>query len=296
MTTETKSRLKWQPIVPFGVTLDFDLRTPLTAAEQAEFRNVFFRESLVVAKGQALEAVDQAKVLALLGPVLPAEGDARYLATDGMLGNLEFSFHSDFSFCEEPFDVISLHAKDVIDGESHTRFSNGIRAYAALPPALREKADRLKMLSAMLFRRIAADEPVPAHYPQVTRDVVVRHPVTGAPILFVIEQHAVRLLGLPPAESDALMADFGRYLFAPGNIYKHVWHNGDIVIWDNLALQHARPSLAHVKRRLLQRVCVGRKHAWELLKDLKLEDPEELLVMKETRDACVGRWAPADPL
>jgi taurine dioxygenase len=40
-------------------------------------------------------------------------------------------------------------------------------------------------------------------------------------------------------------------------VYEHTWCNGDIVIWDNIALQHARGSLKSAGRRVLQRVIVG---------------------------------------
>jgi taurine dioxygenase len=65
------------------------------------------------------------------------------------------------------------------------------------------------------------------------------------------------LIGVPDAESDALIEEVLTYTYADDNVYEHKWQNGDIVIWDNLALQHARaPVTGGV--RTLQRVTIAR--------------------------------------
>jgi taurine dioxygenase len=40
-------------------------------------------------------------------------------------------------------------------------------------------------------------------------------------------------------------------------VLEHRWRKGDLIIWDNIALQHARGNLEGVGRRVLQRVIVG---------------------------------------
>jgi taurine dioxygenase len=32
-------------------------------------------------------------------------------------------------------------------------------------------------------------------------------------------------------------------MYQPAFVYEHAWENGDLVAWDNLAVQHARPNL-----------------------------------------------------
>ncbi len=41
------------------------------------------------------------------------------------------------------------------------------------------------------------------------------------------------------------------------HMLKHWWRNGDLIIWDNLALQHARPSIEGITHRKLQRVTIA---------------------------------------
>ena len=55
---------------------------------------------------------------------------------------------------------------------------------------------------------------------------------------------------------DLLRAVFD-HLYRPESVYEHFWRNGDIVIWDNIALQHMRGSLKNCGRRILQRAIVG---------------------------------------
>lgn len=33
------------------------------------------------------------------------------------------------------------------------------------------------------------------------------------------------------------------YLYQDEVVYKHNWPNGDLIVWDNLAVQHGRPSI-----------------------------------------------------
>ena len=83
------------------------------------------------------------------------------------------------------------------------------------------------------------------------------NPNTGRSCLRVSEMHAARLVGMDWEESRAVLHAVYEHLYAPANIYEHFWHRGDIVVWDNNALQHARSALRGVGRRVLQRVIVG---------------------------------------
>jgi taurine dioxygenase len=82
-----------------------------------------------------------------------------------------------------------------------------------------------------------------------------------------------RLDGLAQAESDAVLRALFSHLYAPENVYRHPWRNGDVVIWDNLALQHARPDLTGIKPRRLQRIAVADKSFFDLCPQFSLDDP-----------------------
>src|SRR5262249_40604655 len=79
--------------------------------------------------------------------------------------------------------------------------------------------------------------------PTVTTPVAKTHPRTGKQVLFVAENHTNEIVGLSVEEGDALIDELYSYLYSPANVYEHDWQQGDLVLWDNLAVQHARPGL-----------------------------------------------------
>ena len=44
------------------------------------------------------------------------------------------------------------------------------------------------------------------------------------------------------AESDSLLEELYTCLYDPQHVYVHGWEPGDLLIWDNLTVQHARPE------------------------------------------------------
>ena len=77
------------------------------------------------------------------------------------------------------------------------------------------------------------------------------------PILYVSEMQTDHLVGLSSEESEQLLAEAFAELYRPENCYEHRWRLGDVVVWDNLALQHARGPILDGDRRTLRRVAVG---------------------------------------
>ena len=68
--------------------------------------------------------------------------------------------------------------------------------------------------------------------------VVVTHPDTGRPILFVNDIFARGIMNLPPDESSAVLPFLIRHASRPDFTYRHRWAEGDVVVWDNRSTQH----------------------------------------------------------
>ena len=66
------------------------------------------------------------------------------------------------------------------------------------------------------------------------------------------------IVGLDEPSSEALLAELWSELYAPTNVYTHHWRVGDLVVWDNIAVQHARDDVVGGSGRTLRRVPVGR--------------------------------------
>jgi taurine dioxygenase len=74
--------------------------------------------------------------------------------------------------------------------------------------------------------------------PDVEVPVVRTHPVTGRKGLFVNEGHTACIVGLPEEESRELLAQLCAHIVRPQFRYEHQWRAGDLLMWDNVAVQH----------------------------------------------------------
>jgi taurine dioxygenase len=111
-------------------------------------------------------------------------------------------------------------------------------------PLLEPRGDRRYRLTEFDEGAARAEHPV-----------LLQHPVTSADVLYVTAMQTDSIVGLPEDESEALLKRCWETLYAPDNVYEHEWQVGDLLVWDNIALQHARDAVTG--RRTLRRVPVG---------------------------------------
>jgi taurine dioxygenase len=276
------SDLRWLTLAPFGARVDFDFSATLSDADKAEFRQVFYDRKLLVAPGQRLTLVQQQNVMSSLGPVLRgSRGLAEVSPDDGVLNEMPLAFHSDLAFAPEPFTALSLHAVDVAEGRTATFFVDAVLAARTLPAELRARAAGREAVFAQPLRGETRaievrDAPEAAGLFRRTAPLLAPHPVTGETLLLVNENHAESIVGMPRGEGDALLQALFDHLYAPAHRLDHPWRNGDLLVWDNLALQHGRPDLTGVRPRRLQRASVAARSLAEQIPEYfaKLAGPE----------------------
>jgi len=284
MTTTMGSaeRLSAVRPLPIGAEIDEDLSIPLAGADRERLRALFLEYGLLIFRGQSLSMDQQIDLLDCIGPVLHTVDGVGYISTEegqGALGRSELIFHSDLDFSPHPLRAISLHAIDVVDDATSTRFASNRRAWRTLSEAARARIEPLSLVTALPddYAQDNINRPIDDTVPQIARPPIVPHPDTGEPLLMVSQQ-AVRFEGMAPAESAALIRDLHGGLYAHDNVHEHFWRNGDIVIWDNIALQHARSALTAPGRRTLQRVVVGEASFFDVV-----ADPQAVLSRAVTR-------------
>lgn len=252
-----------------GVEIADDLRVPLSDEDSAELRALFLDHGLLLFRGQSLDAAQQRDVMAAIGTPLPNAQGVDYISNDpskGRLGSSELVFHSDLDFMPEPYTALSLLAVELVDGASSTLFASNRAVLRSLPDRLGERLRGLSLITAfpLDYARGNAGVSWYADVPHVARVPIVEHPQTGEPLLMVSRQ-AVCFEEMDGAASAALLEELYGHLYAPANVYEHVWHNGDLLIWDNLAFQHARGPIAGCGPRTLQRISCGTQHYYEEL-------------------------------
>ena len=246
------------PIAPFGADIDFDLRQELSPAQRVVLKDLYFSHKILRFRNQRLSLADQRRVMSHVGNVDPEASSVNVLTPDDkVLGSAMLHYHSDMSFLPFPPEGLSLHALDVEDGTSCTTFVNGVQTYQRLPPELRTEIHQLQAVAVANYGENCPDlapfDP-PSRMISFQRKAVMTHPVTGEPILYVSGQQTSRIAGLSERESRALLDELCGYLYEAAYVLTHAWTNGDFLMWDNLALQHGRPSLRGLTRRKLQRV------------------------------------------
>lgn len=159
------------------------------------------------------------------------------------------------SYLDHPILGISLHAVSLPRIPTPTAFVSNAMAWSALPDDLREEVRSLTLQHFFSGYRYDGWPDFEAFHP-----VCLRHPKTKHELLFVTAQHATRLVEVDARRSDELIRLMYDHIYKSEHEYVHEWHPHDLLIWDNLALQHtrARASQASEGSRVLQRVMLGR--------------------------------------
>ena len=240
-----------EPISHIGAEVRaFGRLTQMTAREKGELIEAFQDKHLLVLRGD-IPVDDQIAVCRLFGSAIDekSNGELSYEMTNRVGVNASrgrLLFHSDHSYAPTPIGGISLYALEVPGDGSTTLFANAERAWQIMPEALHDRLDRC-LVCNVLDLDAKGDYGAPAcrthpasHAQRAYHPVGLINPLTGRRVAYINELSSEFVEGMSPSESAEIIETVGRYVYAAENIYEHDWHVGDLVIWDNIALQHAR--------------------------------------------------------
>ncbi len=248
-----------RPIEPFGLEVRFDLSQGLSPDDGKALRDLFYRHKLLLFRGQNLSREQQFGVLEHIGPVDRASPLDYVMPDDPVLGTRHLAFHSDMHFAPFPAEGVSLLALDVEEGATYTAFVDATDAYRRLPRETKRALEGKRSVRAatpgVYEDELPYDLPEGMH--SMEREVVMIHPETGEPIVYVARCSTSRIVGLDREESGELLHRLYDAIYDEAHMLKHWWRNGDLLVWDNLALQHARPNIEGIARRKLQRVTIA---------------------------------------
>ena len=173
------------------------------------------------------------------------------------------TWHTDMSYAKQPALATMLYAVEIptLHGMplGGTGFANAAAAYDALPQDLKDAIKNLK--GVFDFRGRKRCSPISAEdiaaYPPVVHPVVRTHPRTGRKSLYIVRDDTTSIVGKDAIESQTLIEALADHVIKPEFIYQHIWHQGDVVIWDNCTVQHrAVQDYDLPQRRLLWRTTV----------------------------------------
>jgi taurine dioxygenase len=253
-----------------------DLSLPLNQESFGEILDAFHRHMLLVFPDQHIDEAQQVAFSRRFGElqihVLDQYRHPRHPEifvqsnVDRRTGNTtgthpdkgSLVWHSDLSFLPRPALATALYGIEVPDEGGDTLFADMCAAYDALDRDTKARLETLKAVHDISVQRArAGEEPMTerqrAAAPPVEHPAVRTHPATGRKALY-LSRHASHIVGLPKAESDALLERLQAHATSERFVYRHRWRVRDVVIWDNRCTIHsATPYDASAKRRVLHR-------------------------------------------
>jgi alpha-ketoglutarate-dependent taurine dioxygenase len=185
------------------------------------------------------------------------------------------TFHADAMWSDDPFKLVSLYALNVAPDAAPTRFASMEHAWQTLPGDLRARVEGLHAFHGEgQYIPPETDVLYASNPAQANRSVVTpvgwQHPTTGRTVLYISEQQTRSIVELPQDESDALLQELFAHLYRDDNVLEHHWRDGDLAIWDNLAVQHGRPHVGwDSPARTLRRAVYPPFWLWSVVYDIR---------------------------
>ena len=253
-----------------GVEIEgVDLTATFDTATCEALRAAFRRYRLLLIRQPDVDADSQARFARLFGDIQIREdydvgpsrdADTQYVSNtrdDGILGLGELNFHCDQLFQPDPLKGLILYAVEVPDTGGDTSFCNTTLAYQAMPESLRRDVADKTCMHLYDFKGDYTDfqdpEKATEGSPFANHPMIYFEPETGEPAIWVNHTTTIRVNELAPEASKRLIADVRSYLQNEEIIYRHQWRAGDLLLWDNRMLQHARSPFDGRQPRTLRR-------------------------------------------
>jgi alpha-ketoglutarate-dependent taurine dioxygenase len=242
----------------FGAEISgFDPKAPLDDETRDRLRHLFDTRGLLRFRDIDLTHAEQVSLSRMLirKEGLADEGDPipedtfyvsnRKLDSAAPFGRLQF--HADTMWADKPFEVLSLYGAKIEQPSAPTTFVSGAHAWKAMPEDLRKKIEGLEVLhTAGVVRRGDLSEVLVTEVtnpPTTVSPLAKPHPRTGEIIVYACEQMTKEVVGTSPEESEAILDEVFKHLYAPAAQWNHHWEERDFVVWDNQAMQHARNNV-----------------------------------------------------
>lgn len=181
--------------------------------------------------------------------------------------NIGGGWHTDHSYDDAPALGSILVARELPESGGDTLFANMHAAWLALSERLKQRVASLKAVHSNvhiygrdgyyagtdLGRSLKGHDDVGS----AIHPVMVRHPQTGAEILYVNRAHTVALEGLTRDESASLLKELFDHAQQTQFACRFNWKPGSVAIWDNRLTWHFAENDYDGERRLMHRITLA---------------------------------------
>ena len=260
---------------------EIDLSSPLSKDQIQFIKSKWYEHLVIVFRNQELSDDNLVCFAKLFGELHSADGaeyggkpeglhDSIELISNiehqgrpiGALGADEATWHTDMSMYDVPAAATILYADEIPSAGGNTRFTNLYIAYETLPKDLRDLVESRRSIHDHAYLASGGVRPGfeavtdKSKGPGARHPVVRTHPVTGRKSLYLGRFGNGYIEGFSVEESDLLIKQLWEHMTRPEFIWEHEWCVGDLIMWDNRCVAHARASFDAKERRLLRRITV----------------------------------------
>lgn len=252
-----------------------DLARP-SDAEIAAIRQALFDHGALYFRGQSITPEQHIALAERIAPIdvnrfFPAAPGYPVIAkvekTAQQTTNIGGGWHTDHSYDAEPAMGSVLVARELPPGGGDTLFADMYAAYETLDADTKTQIAGLRAVhgSDHVFGEkgvyAQTDQPDLARggveTPETVHPVVVKHPGSGKPVLYVNPSFTLRFEGQTREDSLPLLMKLYAHAMNPAHVHTLVWEPGMAAIWDNRATWHFARNDYHGHYRLMHRITLA---------------------------------------
>ena len=187
-------------------------------------------------------------------------------------GNIGEVWHTDHSYDVEPALGSILVARELPNSGGDTHFASMYAAFDALDDEMKAfvrshsaRHSARHAFGAAAFYRDGDEDQFEGRYsnsdvadamPDVVHPMVIEHPLSGRPALYVNPKFTVGIDGMEDAEARPILKQLYRHAMQPQFVQVLQWQPGTVAFWDNRAVWHSAQNDYHGQRRIMHRITI----------------------------------------
>jgi taurine dioxygenase len=250
-----------------------DLKAGMDARTFQAFEAALIEHKVLVLRDQDLTTAEHVALSRLFGelevhPMRPQGAFPEILVLDNHKDNPVLStdvWHSDTSFRKSPTKYTILRCQIMPQVGGDTLWADMCAAYDGLSDTFKTMIAGLRAVHdfknfRVLFSKSDEDQAklrrMEELFPNPSHPVVRTHPVSGKKAIYVNPQFTLRIEGLHPGESRAILEVLFEQAHVPEYQFRLRWAPNTIVLWDNASTQHYAANDYYPERRRMERTAV----------------------------------------
>ena len=233
-----------------------------------EMQSALFEYGVIVLPDQNLTPENHINLAEFFGPIdvnrffTPVASHpmiAEVRTSAGQSAVLGGTWHTDHSYDAAPAMCSILSAQQLPPYGGDTHFASMTAAYEALSPGLKKILTSLRAWhsdSSFSESNVGLESNLDAFRNPVLHPVIIKHPVTNEPCVYVNGDFTTHFENWSREESFALLSYLYTFVTQPIFTARVVWEPGMVAIWDNRLVQHYATADYAGNTRLMHRITV----------------------------------------